>query len=289
MKLRRLLGICLISILFILSALSITGCKGDIAQQEQKANEAFKLAQIQYKPSTEPKKESFVEQGIRNNAEIAFQKYQEILRNSPQSDHVPAALFNMAQIRDTFGPAKEAIPYWLRLIYDFPDSEYFEQADQKIKHVENKWLAAAKNHVYRERFVEAVYLYKQILKINPYNAEAHFALGDAYAKSGRYDEAISEYQIAIDIDRNYLEAQYLLGMIYLAKKQGENALRQFELVIEIKPETVAAYYNMALIYEEMLDDKMKAKEMWRTYIKKAEKNDKEKKWLPTAKYHLNRL
>ncbi len=268
----------------------LSGCEGSVENQDAKAKELIRSAEILYKKKKEEViKEAYLDPQIRLNAEKAFLKYQEVQRKAPDSKYVPQALDRMAQIRDEFGPANEALAFWLKLVYDYPDSEYTEKADLNVKRVVKKWMAAADNHLYRNRFAEAITLYKQVLKINSYNAEAHLALGDVYAKSKRYDEAIREYKIAVEIDPNYTEAQYLLGLVYLAKDQAGEALAQFELVAGINPEMVAAYYNMALIYNNKLKDKKKAKNAWKKYFEHAKGLEKEKKWLPTARYYLKSL
>ena len=276
--------LALFPLICILSALVFSGCEG--AKKDFRAQESLKLARILYKERAASKEEAYISPEIRKNAEKAFLKYQAIVKHAPSSEYVAEALAYMARIRDEFGPSKEAIKYWLKLIYDYPDSSYTREADERLKKVIKKWLAAANNHVYRERYNEAIFLYKQVLKVNAYNAEARLALGNAFIKSSRYDEGVREFQRAVEIDPNYIEAHYLLGLVYLAKGQNEAALEKFQAVTEIKSTLAAAYYNIALIYQERLKDKKKARIAWEEYRKMATSLEKEQKWLPTAEYNL---
>ena len=55
---------------------------------------------------------------------------------------------------------------------------------------------------------------KEEVRKNPDDAVAHYNLGDAYRKLGRYEEAIEPYKQAIRIDPDYAKAHYNLGNAY---------------------------------------------------------------------------
>ena len=49
--------------------------------------------------------------------------------------------------------------------------------------------------------------YKEKVRENPDDAEAHYNLGNAYYDLGRHQEAIESYKQAIRIDPDYREAR----------------------------------------------------------------------------------
>ncbi len=53
---------------------------------------------------------------------------------------------------------------------------------------------------------EKIEAYKQAIRINPDDADAHFNLGNAYGSSGMYKEEIEAYKQAIRIDPDFAYA-----------------------------------------------------------------------------------
>jgi len=56
--------------------------------------------------------------------------------------------------------------------------------------------------------------YKQDIKVNLDDAEAHYNLGTAYSNSGRYKEAAWPLEQAIRLKPDYAETYYNLGAAY---------------------------------------------------------------------------
>ncbi len=94
----------------------------------------------------------------------------------------------------------------------------------------------------------AIDTYKQAVRINPDDAEAHYNLGVAYGDSGMYKEAIEEYKQAIRINPDYAEAHHDLGVIYGDFGMHKEAIEAFKQAIRIKPDYVEAHYNLGTIY-----------------------------------------
>lgn len=59
---------------------------------------------------------------------------------------------------------------------------------------------------------------------NPNNAKAHYRLGFAYEKLGRWPEAMTEFKEAIRLKPDFAEAHVYLGLVYDALKDGANAI-----------------------------------------------------------------
>ena len=52
------------------------------------------------------------------------------------------------------------------------------------------------------RLNEAIDAFKQTIRINPSDAEAHFLLGSLYSSNGDKGSALEEYKVLKDIDKD---------------------------------------------------------------------------------------
>jgi tetratricopeptide (TPR) repeat protein len=67
-------------------------------------------------------------------------------------------------------------------------------------------------------------------------AKAHYNLGIAYRKSGKYQEAIESFKQAIKIDSDYVKAHYNLGIAYLLLWDRDSALEQHKILKKLDTE-----------------------------------------------------
>lgn len=132
-----------------------------------------------------------------------------------------------------------------------------------------------------KKFKNAESFYKEKLKNDPKNAEAHNNLGVILLQSGRVDSAKDSFQKAIEIDEkylsaysnlaavfkklgeldkaeeycqkaiqintNYINAHNILGAVFYEKGEYMNAIKSYERVIEIKPNEVV-YNNLGVVF-----------------------------------------
>ncbi len=91
---------------------------------------------------------------------------------------------------------------------------------------------------------EAIEEYKQAIRINPDDAEAHVNLGVAYVKLGMYKEAIEAYKQAIKIDSDYAEAYYMLGVVYVFLNDSGSALEQYKILKSLDTELANELFNL---------------------------------------------
>ena len=85
---------------------------------------------------------------------------------------------------------------------------------------------------------------KEYVRNNPDDADAHFYLGNAYGRSGKYEEAIKSFKQALRIDPDYALAHCKLGVAYGIsgmRKEGMNSLKQ---AIRIDPRLPQAHYAL---------------------------------------------
>ncbi|MBA4373497.1 MAG: hypothetical protein C0402_11630 [Thermodesulfovibrio sp.] len=93
---------------------------------------------------------------------------------------------------------------------------------------------------------EGIKNYRQGIKLNPGNADAHYNLGNALAQKGSLAEAIREYREAVRIDRNMTAAHFNLGIALYRNGQLDEAITQYREAIRLDPELDAAYVNLGV-------------------------------------------
>src|SRR5262245_26562215 len=82
---------------------------------------------------------------------------------------------------------------------------------------------------------EAARLYGEVLRINPNQFEARYALGVLYYQSSRFQEAERLIADAIKVDSNSPEAHYFLGCALQRLNRNEEASDAFGQALAIRP------------------------------------------------------
>jgi predicted O-linked N-acetylglucosamine transferase (SPINDLY family) len=94
------------------------------------------------------------------------------------------------------------------------------------------------------RHDEAIDLIGRAIALDPDYAEAHFNLGHAFADQGRYDQAIASYQKAIQLTGDYVEAHFNLGDALLKTSRFDEAIASFQRAVQLKPDYAKAYNSL---------------------------------------------
>ena len=116
----------------------------------------------------------------------------------------------------------------------------------KIKQI----LALALENYLKNNFKIAQNLYQDILKINPYHAEAHYNLGLVFQKFEEFNKAKDFYKKAIQIRPNYVDAYNNLGLMFKELNDLKNAKRCYEKAIQIDSNCVSAIFNLGILFRE---------------------------------------
>ncbi|ACK71346.1 Tetratricopeptide TPR_2 repeat protein [Gloeothece citriformis PCC 7424] len=93
-------------------------------------------------------------------------------------------------------------------------------------------------------FTEAERIFRQVIKINPNNADAYRYLGIALRNQGKLEEAIAAYNTAIEINPNYAEVYNNLGVALYYQGKLEEAIAAYNTAIEINPNYAEVYSNL---------------------------------------------
>jgi tetratricopeptide (TPR) repeat protein len=103
------------------------------------------------------------------------------------------------------------------------------------------------NYQRLRRNEDAAREFRQVLKADPLNVQAHFDLGLSLFELHRMDEAIKELQAALAIAPYYTRAEELLGTIWLNKGDYTRASEQFTHILTIEANNYTAHYNLGAL------------------------------------------
>jgi RNA polymerase subunit RPABC4/transcription elongation factor Spt4 len=92
----------------------------------------------------------------------------------------------------------------------------------------------------RERFDEAIKLFRQALALDPANAAFHCNLAVACGESGQDDEAFAQYQRALSLDPANVTALVNLGYLYSERERYEEARDCWERAVRAAPDSAEA-------------------------------------------------
>ena len=159
--------------------------------------------------------------------------------------------FQKAQI----GKYQKTADYWFNLGYFYAESGLYNKAIEAYKQViriKPDDAAAHYNlgvqYAKLRRYAEEIEAYKQAIRIKPDFADAYYGLGLAYGMLDRYAEEIEAYKQAIRIRPDFAEAYNTLGVAYLYLRRYAEAMEAYKQAIRIKPDDAAAHKKLGLAY-----------------------------------------
>ncbi|OGF44375.1 MAG: hypothetical protein A2452_09630 [Candidatus Firestonebacteria bacterium RIFOXYC2_FULL_39_67] len=92
---------------------------------------------------------------------------------------------------------------------------------------------------------------QDVVKRNPYQADAHSNMGNAYILLNDPDNAILEYKKSLEIEPKSAETRHNMGVAYMKKKDYENAAGCFKSSVELYPVVPADFINLMDCYAKM--------------------------------------
>jgi tetratricopeptide (TPR) repeat protein len=94
-------------------------------------------------------------------------------------------------------------------------------------------------------WANSIALFQQALGVTENNYFAHFALGHAYAKQGRFDLSIANFQAAVQINPDIATLHNDLGRALATRGKFKNAIQKFNDALEVNPDFPEAHFSMA--------------------------------------------
>jgi tetratricopeptide (TPR) repeat protein len=105
-------------------------------------------------------------------------------------------------------------------------------------------LAAAIQHHQAGRLQQAELLYRQVLAVDPKQADALHLLGVIAYQVGRHDRAIEHIEAALRLRGPDPEMLSNLGGAYLAMGRAAEALSCYQRAVQLRPGFASAHYNL---------------------------------------------
>ncbi|MGA2798657.1 MAG: tetratricopeptide repeat protein, partial [Thermoguttaceae bacterium] len=105
-------------------------------------------------------------------------------------------------------------------------------------------------HSKKNQMQEAIYHFKQALRIRPTYLEAYINLGNSFAALNQYGPAIEQYNKVLKIKPDYVDALYNLGNALSRIDQYQEAIRRYEQVLALKPDHYDAQYNLGVLLDK---------------------------------------
>ena len=105
--------------------------------------------------------------------------------------------------------------------------------EQKAEH-----LKRAKAFVEAEKYPEALIEYKNVVQIDPKDADSHYQLAQIYMKLGEgshLQEAFSALSRTVELDPTIQDAQLKLGEFYLMARKSEKAREHADMFLASAP------------------------------------------------------
>ncbi len=93
--------------------------------------------------------------------------------------------------------------------------------------------------------------YEQVIRLEPFNVEAHNNLGMVYKNLRKFDKAIAEYKKAIALDPQYQKAYYNLAVVYYLKGDIKSATTEARLALALSPDDLESYNILSISYKKM--------------------------------------
>jgi tetratricopeptide (TPR) repeat protein len=165
----------------------------------------------------------------------------------------PEAHYYLGEVYDRLNRDKDAIASYRQAVTLNP--RYFDAWFDLGASYYNRATDQGPNSLYYEESIKA---YKEALKINPTNGEAHANLADVFRQLRRLDEAIGEYRLATTFIKNDPELYSKFGFVAGLRATNPSYASFWKLSIENLEKAVAinseyidytnlgwAYYNAA--------------------------------------------
>jgi len=99
--------------------------------------------------------------------------------------------------------------------------------------------------------LEAAMRYREAIRLDPENAEAHHNLAGVLQDQGWVNDAIEELETALKLRPDYAEAHYNLGNLLHKQDRFKEAVRHYRRAVALQPKLGPAHNNLANVLKEI--------------------------------------
>jgi Flp pilus assembly protein TadD len=96
-------------------------------------------------------------------------------------------------------------------------------------------------------FDEAIFHFREAIRMDAHDAKKYNNLGTAFARKGRMDEAIEQYWRALELNPALAQAHNNLGVALIEKDLKEKAALHFSNALKYKPDYAEAHNNLGAL------------------------------------------
>jgi serine/threonine-protein kinase len=126
-----------------------------------------------------------------------------------------------------------------------------QQAQSLSENLPEAYFALGSAYAATGKKAEAIAVLKRALELAPNSDESYRRLGDAFRANGNKEEALNAYNRAIKLNPYYWFNYNALGGAELKFGDNEKALEAFKKVTELEPDNAAGYENLSAVYFSM--------------------------------------
>jgi len=105
-----------------------------------------------------------------------------------------------------------------------------------------------------EKYSDAEVNFKKGKEKAPEKFEAHFNLGDAYYKQGRYDESLKEFYSSLELSENHelkAKAYHNIGNSLLKSQKIKESIEAYKNALKINPNDQETKYNLSYALNQL--------------------------------------
>jgi superkiller protein 3 len=109
-------------------------------------------------------------------------------------------------------------------------------------------------------YSQAEAIWRQVIRIDPNNANAYYNLGIALRRQKKLDEAVAAYRQAIALNPKDAKAYNNLGNVLYDQKKLDEAVAAYRQAIALNPKDAKAYNNLGIVLadQKKLDEAVAA-------------------------------
>ncbi len=104
----------------------------------------------------------------------------------------------------------------------------------------------------------ALAAFLETTRVTPDNVTAHYQAGILFEQKGDIDNAIAQYENTIALDKTNAEPFFRLGAIYRKRNDEENLIRVYPPALELEPNHPELHYLLAGIFENRGENRERA-------------------------------
>ena len=117
-----------------------------------------------------------------------------------------------------------------------------------------KYLERGKSYLAERNFEKAAVEFKNVLQIDPKNAQAYFQIGRIEEQKRNFEKAFGYYNQAVELDPEFVEAKLSLARFYLLANNSKKANELVDSLLVKDPKSVDARLIRATILSRQGDE-----------------------------------